>query len=89
MIDINVIEYILDFGAIGVMAVGLWAFLTGRLISQKTHEAELNTQEKASEMAARIISNELCDKLEENVATGIERGIVRGFLRVTSPADKD
>ena len=84
MAEIELVQYILDFGVIGVMAVGLWAFLTGRLISQKTHENELKTQEKASEMASKIISQELCTKLEEGVASGIERGIVRGHLKVNT-----
>ena len=84
MADMEMLQYILDFGVIGVMAVAIWAFLTGRVVSQKTHENELKTQEKASEMAAKIISQELCTKLEEGVASGIERGIVRGHLKVNT-----
>ncbi len=84
MADIEMIQYVLDFGVIGVMAVALLAFLKGWVISQKTHERELKTQEKASEMAAKIISQELCVKIESGVAAGIERGIVRGHLKVNT-----
>lgn len=69
-------------GTTGVLIVGIWAFLTRKIVPEKSHIEALEIERIASERASKIISKELCEKIESGVASGIERGIVRGHLKI-------
>lgn len=69
-------------GSTGVLIVGIWAFLTRKIVPEKSHEEALDIERKASERAAEIIGKELCEKLSEGVQKGIAQGIAEGYLKV-------
>lgn len=73
-------------GTTGVLIVVVWAFLTRKIIPEKSHVEALEIERIASERASKIISKELCEKIEAGVAAGIERGIVRGHLKINGNA---
>jgi len=69
-------------GTTGVLIVVVWAFLTRKVIPEKSHEEALEIERIASERASKIASQEICEKIEEGVAKGIERGLVKGILKI-------
>ena len=75
-------DFVVKFGSTGVLMIGLWAFLTRKIIPEKSHEEALEIERKASEQAARIISTELCEKLSEGVRKGMANGIAEGYLKI-------
>ncbi len=69
-------------GATGVLIVIVWAFFTRKIISEKSHEEALLIERIASERAAKIISTEICERIETGLSSAIENGIVRGYLKI-------
>lgn len=94
--EFNIVQTILDAGALGVMAIWVWAFLTGKIMSKKTHdeivEKLCENNEKTMEIFANKISQELeklPEKIKESVSKGVEDGYVKGFIRTNGGKDAD
>ena len=60
----------------------VWAFFTRKIISEKSHEEAIQIERIASEQAAKIISTEICERIETGLSSAIEQGIVKGYLKI-------
>lgn len=74
-------------GAIGVMAVGLWAFLSGKVVSQKTHEESVADQKEIAELVAKNLGETICKDIKNGVAEGMKQGIAEGYLEINGNRD--
>lgn len=78
----TVIDVLTNAGAIGVMAVGLWAFLTGKIVSQKTHEDAVENQKQIAELVAVNLGESISKNIKNGVAEGMKQGIAEGYLEI-------
>lgn len=83
----TIIDTLTDAGAIGVMAVGLWAFLTGKIISQKSHDETVADQKEIAKLVAESMGESICSKIENGVAKGMSQGIADGYLKINGDRD--
>ncbi|NOR90109.1 MAG: hypothetical protein GQ524_07620 [Anaerolineales bacterium] len=82
-----IIDTLTRGGALGVMAVGLWAFLTGRIVSQKSHEESIADQKEIAKLVAESMGEAICTKIESGVAKGMKEGIAEGYLEINGRRD--
>lgn len=81
-------EFILDAGVIGVLILGIWAFMTGKLWPKEMVDKTIAAQQESSEKTAEILSQVICEKMANGVADGMERGIAKGYLKING-SDSD
>ena len=81
---INWVEVITEFGVIGVLIMGIIAFLKGKIWPEAMVEKTIEAQKEAAEQSAKIIATELADKMKNGIAQGMEQGIARGYLKVNT-----
>ena len=84
---INWVEVITEFGVIGVLIMGIIAFLKGKIWPEAMVEKTIIAQRESAEQSAKIIATELGDKMREGIAQGMEQGIARGYLKINSKED--
>lgn len=84
----TIIDTLTRGGAIGVMAVALWAFLTGKIISQKSHEEAIDNQKEIAALVATNMGEAICTKIESGVAKGMKEGIAEGYLEINGNRDR-
>lgn len=84
----TIIDTLTKTGAIGVMAVGLWAFLTGKIVSQKTHEESVENQKEIAELVAINMGESICKEIKNGVAEGMKQGIAEGYLEIDGNRDR-
>lgn len=84
---INWADVITELGVIGVLLMGIWAFLKGKIWPEAMVNKTIKAQQEAAEQSARIIASELGDKMKNGVAEGMEQGIARGYLKVNTKKD--
>jgi len=78
----QLVSLVSGLGTTGVLIVIVWAFLTRKIVPEKSHEEALEIERIASEQAAKIISTEICERIETGLSSAIEQGIVRGYLKI-------
>ena len=78
----TIIDTLTNAGAIGVMAVGLWAFLTGKIVSQKTHEDSIEDQKEIARLVAVNLGEAISKDIKNGVAEGMKQGIAEGYLEI-------
>lgn len=85
----DIIQLLPDLGSLGIMALFLYLFWTGGIVSKKTYENAIEMEKRIAEKTAEIIANRLCEKLdelpkalEEATARGAERGVGKGILKL-------
>lgn len=83
----NWAELISKLGATGVLIVGIWAFIKGKIWPEAMVEKTIKAQQEAAEQSAKIIATELGDKMRDGIAQGMEQGIARGYLKVNTKTD--
>lgn len=95
MVEQNFLDLLLSGSATAIMAVGLWAFLTGRLMSRKTHdeivEQICTNNEKTMEILANKIAqklDELTDDMKRKVSEGVQEGMVKGYIKINGGKDR-
>ena len=81
---INWAEVITELGVIGVLIMGIFAFIKGKIWPEKMVEKMLEAQRVAAEQSAKTIASELGEKMKNGVAEGMEQGIARGYLKINS-----
>ena len=74
-------------GAIGVMAVGLWAFLTGKVVPKKVHEDSVADQKEIAKLVAESMGEAICKDIRNGVAEGMKQGIAEGYLEINGNRD--
>ena len=79
---VDVIQRVLDWGATGVLAMGIYGFMKGWIISSKNFDKALDAQKESAKQEAEIIATRICKEIEAAVASGTEKGIVRGYLKL-------
>ena len=79
---VTIIDTLTNAGAIGVMAVGLWAFLTGKIVSQKTHEDSIEDQKEIARLVAVNLGEAISKDIKNGVAEGMKQGIAEGYLEI-------
>lgn len=84
---INWAEVITELGVIGVLIMGIFAFIKGKIWPEKMVERMLEAQRVAAEQSAIIIAAEMGEKMKNGIAEGMEQGIARGYLKVNSKLD--
>jgi len=84
---INWFEIITQFGVIGVLVMGILAFLKGKIWPEAMVNKMLEAQRESAEMSAKTIASEMGDKMKNGVAEGMEIGIARGYLKVNTKQD--
>jgi len=84
---INWAEVITEFGVIGVLIMGIVAFLKGKIWPEAMVNKMLDAQRESAEMSAKTIASEMGDKIKNGVAEGMEIGISRGYLKVNTKKD--
>jgi len=77
-------ELITELGIIGVLIMGIVAFVKGKIWPEKMVDKMLEAQRIAAEQSARIIAAEMGEKMKNGVAEGMAIGIVEGYLKVNS-----
>lgn len=83
----TIIDTLTRGGAIGVMAVGLWAFLTGKIVSQKSHEESVADQKEIAKLVAQTMGESICKDIKNGVAEGMKQGIAEGYLEINGNRD--
>jgi len=78
---LNILKYVLDLGATGILALAVYAFMKGWIMSSKLVDKILEAQQKAADQTAKILADELGKEvallklgIEDAVARGTERG---------------
>jgi len=84
---INWADVITELGVIGVLIMGILAFIKGKIWPEAMVNTMLEAQRAAAEQSAKIIATEMGEKLKNGVAEGMEQGIARGYLKVNSKKD--
>lgn len=84
---INWVEVITEFGVIGVLIMGIVAFLKGKIWPEAMVEKTIKAQQESAEQSAKIIATELGDRMRDGIAQGMEQGIARGYLKINSRKD--
>lgn len=82
--DETIKELLLDYGPLGVMAVGLWAFIKGKIIPYQMHQEAIEALKENSEANVKLLAKEIGESIEDGVARGIKQGIVEGYLEVNN-----
>lgn len=82
--QIDWIGKVTDAGVIGVLVMGIWGFVTGKIWPKEMVEKALQHQRETSEITAKVIATELCEKMGTEISNGIEQAIVRGYLKINS-----
>lgn len=78
----TIIDALTDAGVIGVLAVGLWAFLSGKIVSQKTHEEAVENQKEIAKLVAVNLGEAISKDIKSGVAEGMKQGIAEGYLEI-------
>ena len=78
------VELITEFGIIGVLIMGILAFIKGKIWPEAMVEKMLESQRLTAEQSARTIAIELGEKMKNGVAEGMAIGIAEGYLKINS-----
>ena len=78
----TIIDVLTKGGAIGVMAVGILAFVKGWIIPQKTHEDAIENQKEIARLTALNIGESISKDIKNGVAEGMKQGIAEGYLEI-------
>ncbi|TET82452.1 MAG: hypothetical protein E3J37_07230 [Anaerolineales bacterium] len=87
MDDLNLFELITELGIIGVLIMGILAFVKGKIWPEKMVDKMLDAQRIAAEQSAKLIASEMGEKMKNGIAEGMEQGIARGYLKINSGRD--
>ena len=79
-----IFDAITKLGATGVLIVGIWAFITGRIWPKEQVERALEAQREMGEKTAELISKTVCEEISNGVKKGISEGIVEGYLKINN-----
>ena len=87
MDDLSLVELITELGIIGVLIMGILAFVKGKIWPEKMVDKMLDAQRIAAEQSAKLIAAEMGEKMKNGIAEGMEQGIARGYLKINSGRD--
>ena len=79
---VTIIDFLTRGGTIGVMAVAIWAFLSGKIVSQKTHEEAVENQKEIAKLVAENLGAAISKDIKNGVAEGMKQGIAEGYLEI-------
>ena len=79
---VTIIDTLTNAGAIGVMAVFIWAFLKGKIVSEKTHDDSIADQKEIARLVAEGIGTTISKEIKNGVAEGMKQGIAEGYLEI-------
>lgn len=82
MNEVDIVSIILDSGTVGLMAVFLWAFMTGRIMSKQTHIEIVKKLCESHEKSLEILGSELVKTLGTEVRKAVKDGYVEGYFEV-------
>jgi hypothetical protein len=88
MPDVQTIASLVSgFGATGVLILGIWAFMTGKLWPKEHVDKVIEANQRIAETTAEIMSKEICEKIAKGVEDGIAKGIATGYLQINGGTD--